>query len=279
MDVADIPYAPIEYVVGQFDVSTLTFTPEQSGILDAGRGSLDHGQNSPNFYASNTLYAPDGRCILLGWVRGFSKNRGWNGCLALPRVLTIGADGHPRQQPVTEIEQLRGQNKQPSDLVVTESRVALEGIAGTTLEIELAIHLGGAQRAGLVLGMAQDLSRGVEIAFDAQTLTVAGCAVPLTVTANAPLKLRLFLDCSILEVFINDGESAITRVVSIEPGDELVGVFAERGTAHFNQIDIWEISSICAYQIELISVLSFLDADPSESRLSCEQRELFAARE
>ena len=164
--------------------------------------------------------------------------------MALPRVLTIGADGHPRQQPVTEIEQLRLPHKQPSDLVVTESRVALEGIAGTTLEIELAIHLGGAQRAGLVLGMVQDLSRGVEIAFDVQTLTVAGCAVPLTVTVNAPLKLRLFLDCSILEVFINDGEPAITRVVSTEPGDELVGVFAERGTAHFNQIDIWEISSI-----------------------------------
>jgi beta-fructofuranosidase len=94
------PYAPIEYVTGQFDANTLTFTPEQAGILDAGRNN----SGPPNFYASNTLYAPDGRCILLGWVRDFPKELGWNGCLALPRLITVGADGHPRQQPVAEVE-------------------------------------------------------------------------------------------------------------------------------------------------------------------------------
>ena len=43
------PYNLVEYTTGEFDASTLTFTPEQHGILDAGHNDV------PNFYATNLL--------------------------------------------------------------------------------------------------------------------------------------------------------------------------------------------------------------------------------
>ncbi|MCB0125842.1 MAG: glycoside hydrolase family 32 protein, partial [Caldilineaceae bacterium] len=104
------PYQPVEYVVGDFDVETLTFIPEHEGTLDPGADDV------PNFYASNILYDPNGRCILLGWIRGFPSGKGWNGCLALPRVLAIAPDGRPEQLPLPQLQQLRDQHIGQSDL-------------------------------------------------------------------------------------------------------------------------------------------------------------------
>ena len=73
------PYDLVEYTTGSFDLSTLTFTPEQHGILDAGHDDM------PNFYATNIVNDTEGNCVLLGWARGFAKGHGWNGALALPR--------------------------------------------------------------------------------------------------------------------------------------------------------------------------------------------------
>jgi beta-fructofuranosidase len=234
------PYHPIEYVVGQFDVESLTFTPQQEGVLDAGHDD----PSIPNFYASNTLYAPDGRCILLGWVRGFPKGLGWNGALALPRLITVGADGHPRQQPVAEVEQLRGKQHDMADFAVTNERIVLPGVTGWALEMQATLQLGSAQRAGLMVGMAQDGSRGIEMVFDGKSLNVAGCAIDLRVAEDTPLALRIFLDHSVLEVFANDGVAAMTRVITFSAEDTSIGAFAEGGEAHFSQVKVWEIGSI-----------------------------------
>ena len=99
------PYRNVEYTVGAFDADAPAFVPETHGILDPGVSRLDHRGNvsteatHANYYATNILYGPEGDCILLGWVRGFRAGQGWNGCLALPRVLTLGSDGRPRQHP------------------------------------------------------------------------------------------------------------------------------------------------------------------------------------
>jgi beta-fructofuranosidase len=233
------PYNLIEYIVGDFDVDTLTFTPEQQGILDAGRST----QGTPNFYASNTLYAPDGRCILLGWVRDFPKGLGWNGCLALPRLVPIGADGHPRQQPVVEVKLLRGAHHAFADFTVTNERVPLEGITGTALELQALVQFGNAQRAGFIVGVANDQLGGIEITLEDGTITVAGCTMPLRVNAGEPIALHIFLDRSVLEVFVNDGATAITRIVYLAPENAQITAFAEGGRASFTLVNAWEIPS------------------------------------
>ena len=63
----------------------------------------------PNFYASNTADGPEFNLgpILWGWIRGFPTSRGWNGCLSLPRVLSLSEDGIPAQRPLPELYKLR----------------------------------------------------------------------------------------------------------------------------------------------------------------------------
>ena len=62
------PYNLVEYTTGTFDTRTLTFAPEQHGILDAGHDDL------PNFYATNILEDTEGNCVLLGWRAALRRN-------------------------------------------------------------------------------------------------------------------------------------------------------------------------------------------------------------
>ncbi len=54
----------------------------------------------------------------------------------------------------------------------------------------------------------------------------------------------MFLDKSLMEVFVNGGRESVTRV--IHPGQKDLGieVFAEGGTAQVRKIDLWEMKAI-----------------------------------
>jgi hypothetical protein len=48
----------------------------------------------------------------------------------------------------------------------------------------------------------------------------------------------------VLEVFVNDGIVAVTRVISLAADNAKIGAFAEGATANFSNIDVWQIGSI-----------------------------------
>ena len=54
----------------------------------------------------------------------------------------------------------------------------------------------------------------------------------------------MFLDKSVLELFINDGATSVTRVDY--PGDKDLGVsvFAENGRVTLESLDAWDMKSI-----------------------------------
>lgn len=235
------PYRPIEYWVGDFDPSTLTFTPQVEGILDY---SWSEGEEANGFYASNILFDRQGRCVLLGWVRGFPAGRGWNGCLALPRLLTIGPDGRPRQMPLPELSQLRSQSTYLSDLSLSGQR-PLEQIQGDTLEIKVEFQPGDATSYGLMVRCAEDGSQGVAILYDGQTLEVAGRRFPFTLTPDeTALSLHLFLDKSLLELFVNGGRTAVTRVIAPPVEHVRVALVATEGSCLVKTLEAWSMQAI-----------------------------------
>lgn len=84
------PYKPLQYLIGSFDANACAFAPENGGTLDFG-----------SFYASNVFQGTGTQpTVLVGWIRGFTEGLGWNGCMSVPRRLSIGEDGYLRQIPV-----------------------------------------------------------------------------------------------------------------------------------------------------------------------------------
>jgi len=226
-------FAPVEYFVGDFDPETCAFKWQATGVID----------HTMQFYASNVLFGPAGRCILLGWVREFPEGQGWNGCLSLPRVLSIGADGRPVQKPLPELSALRGKHAGVADMHLAEESRTVEGLSAASLEALVEIEPGSAERFGVALALegGQELAR---VSCEGGELDVAGARFPFELRADEDaLRVHLFLDRSVLDVFVNERE-CVTRV--LEHGDEEAGVqlFAEGGAARARSADVWELKPI-----------------------------------
>jgi len=167
------PHRACDYFIGSFDPAAGKFTSERGGMLDY----------SDQFYAPNTLVDDKGRRILWGWVRGFKEKRGWNGCLSVPRILSLEG-GKLIQRPAAELAALRTDEKNSQQF---EATIDLEG------------------------GVKKDVG---PIKWDGETLNVVGMKVKLA--NEKKLALHLVRDHALLEVFVNDGQHSITRVIDLK---------------------------------------------------------------
>jgi beta-fructofuranosidase len=87
--------------IGELDKKEMKFHMET-------RGLLDHGA----YYAMKSMVDAKGRRILWGWVQERRPDvemlqAGWSGCMALPRVLSIGPDNMLRMDVPPEFDALR----------------------------------------------------------------------------------------------------------------------------------------------------------------------------
>jgi len=226
------PHAPVEYFVGDFDPAAGKFIPRHSGILD----------ESDNYYAPNSLEHL-GQRIVWGWVKGFKPDQGWNGCLSLPRVLSLDPENVLQQKPAHQVRKLRGEHFRLSELTL-EGVHPISGVSGDSLEVYLELELFRAAAVQLQLRRSDDGSRAVPITFDGTNLEVAGSKVPFQLRAGErTLKLDLFLDKSALELFAND-RTCVTRVVYPHAQDLGVALSASAGTARIRSFHAWKIKTI-----------------------------------
>lgn len=227
------PPALNEYFVGQLDIENVRFDIEKQGLLDA----------SGNFFAPNSMEAPDGRRVLWGWVRGFPADRGWNGTLTLPRVLEIGPDGDLEMAPLPELEALRSS---PASLgsFDLDGMLRAEALDGHTREIRLQVDLREAERAGLLVRADSSGGGGVPIWITRDTLEVDGVTAPLrSPDSDAPVDLRVYLDRSVIEVYANH-RAVITRIVDAPLDQDSTFLRAGGGMAAFSNVRAWAMSPI-----------------------------------
>jgi sucrose-6-phosphate hydrolase SacC (GH32 family) len=65
-----------------------------------------------------------------------------------------------------------------------------------------------------------------------------------TLAENETLKLRIFLDASVIEVFANDRACLTSRIYPSRPDSLGIGTLAEGGSAHLKALDVWEMRPI-----------------------------------
>ena len=236
---------PISYVVGDFDPDAVTFAPEGAPrILDYGYGgAVQPALHSRGLYGTTAFVDPHGRTILAGWVSGFAKGRGWNGCMSLPRVLSI-KNGRLIQKPLPELTRLRRRHTRARNLELGDGARVLAGARGKALEIVAELAPRDAAGYGLRVRCRDDGTGGLTIRYTPGTLDVAGTRVPLQLAAGDTLRLHLFLDHSVMELFIQDGSAAVTRVDYPPEDGVAVTLFAHGGSVCAVSLDAWEIASV-----------------------------------
>ncbi len=176
--------------------------------------------------------------MLLGWLRGFAKERGWNGALALPRILTIDADGYPIQNPISEMRQLRGVRHIVGGVMVQAGGSIRLRAENAQVEIILKLRPDHGAVISLVLGD----QRIVEY-HDGQ-LTVLGTSTPAPLNAAGVLDLHVFIDRSVIELFANLGRVVITRLLSQERVEMEVTLYSEYGECGIVACEMWDLKSV-----------------------------------
>lgn len=225
------PYGKVQYFAGDFDANTCRFQPRARGLLDQG----------PNFYAPNTMQLAGGRRIIWGWVNGFPPGRGWNGCLSLPRQVSLSPDGHLKQEPAPELKKLRGEGRKWKNLSLGESGQTLELPRSDTLEI--LARFDGQHSSGVRLELKNGDTSPITLRVNNSEMTLMNSKVPLPLAEGAEVRLRIFIDRSVLEVFANETVCLTKRIDP--PGRNLVlRLNAEKGHARARLVESWVMNSI-----------------------------------
>lgn len=226
------PYGKVQYYVGDFDATTCRFTARTNGLLDYG----------PNFYAPNTMLVSDGRRLVWGWVNGFPGGRGWNGCLSLPRQLSFSRDGQLQQNPAPQLSKLRGERVAWRNVPLDQGNPAFKLPEANTLEIETEIDLQSATSVGLAIKGGNKATQ-VTVSFNGLQLQVLDAKAPLTLAkGERKLKLRIYIDRSVLEVFANETVCITKRIDT--PTNPTLELRAEGGSAIARRIQAWPMKTI-----------------------------------
>jgi beta-fructofuranosidase len=224
---------------------------------------LDYGDR--HFYAPQSFTDAHGRRIIFGWIyegRGIEAQlaSGWSGVMSLPRVLSLGLDGQVCMQPVPELVALRGEHTHRAAIDVPAGQVVVvPDVSGDTLELIVELAPAREGLCGIAVRRSPDGSEYTQIAYDAvlhqlvvdrthasldpttdRNLHVA----PLTLNPDEPLRLHIFIDRSVLEVFANERVSITTRIYPTRADSQGVGLLAERGEAQLLSLDAWQLQAI-----------------------------------
>ena len=207
------------FLIGSYDAETHRFERERVQAVDYG---LD-------FYAPQTIVAPDGRRIVIGWMQnwdtcvgGQPRGASWFGQMSLPRELDF-RDGRVIQTPIRELDQLHGRRVAYMNIPVQEE-VTLQGIYGRVIDMTVTVKpMAAGCYSRFCMKVASGSRHYTSITYTPQTST-------LRISRNhsgsmrdfvherecfvrdqaGELKLRVILDRFSAEIFVNDGEQVMS---------------------------------------------------------------------
>lgn len=227
---------------------------------------LDYGDR--HFCAPHSIVDSKGRRILWGWIGEGRTSQaqlaaGWSGVMSLPRVLSLRADGMLAMRPAPEIASLRRERYQLTDINLSDaSRELSLKPSGDALEIAAEIDPANAEETGVKVRRSPDCEEETTVFYDARrkqlgvdrrrsTLGQDGGGADnvqegaFELSPGENLRLRVFVDCSVIEVYANDRACITSRVYPDRSDSCGIAVYS-RGQAEVKSIDIWKLSSIWA---------------------------------
>ncbi len=223
-------------LIGDYDEEAGTFKEMYNQSIDYG---ID-------FYATQTLLAPDGRRIMIGWMQNWdacgirSPEEPWFGQMSLPRELSL-KNGRLYQKPVRELDAMRRNEVEYTDVTVSEL-MELDKVKGRRVDMELTVRPGDGEELyqKFAVRFAQNdrywtsLSfrpresvLKVDRKFSGSRRAIIHQRRSLVNPVDGELKLRIILDRFSAEVFVNDGEQVLSATMYTDQEADGISFFAD----------------------------------------------------
>lgn len=262
------PFPQAHYYIGVWDRQSERFIPEQYGVMTWPGSSLA---------APETLLDDKGRRIFWGWVRNwYRQSPAWGSMATLPRVLTLAEDNTLLVRPAPELETLRHNERALAGVRVDgPQRLPLAG--GDTIEIRAKILPGKAREFGLIVRQSENGEEQLPIIFNRndntlsmdlskasanpkvsypasnykdilekmppQNRLVRRQVAPFTLKEGEPVDLRVFVDKSIVEVFVND-RICLTQLIYPTRADSVAVAVVCDAPITVERIQIWDMHPV-----------------------------------
>ncbi|MNV55366.1 Levanase precursor [compost metagenome] len=168
-------------------------------------------------------------------------------------------DGRLGIEPIQELQSLRGEKRLSlRDKSLVEANDQLKDVLGDMLEIQLELGPGSAKQLGIKVRRSPDGEEETLLYYD---LNEAMLSVDRSKTTQHPeekcggvqggklellgenLKLHIYLDRSMVEVYANGLKSLTTRVYPSRPDALGLRIWSD-GEPVVKSIEIWEMKSI-----------------------------------
>ncbi|MDP7639599.1 MAG: glycoside hydrolase family 32 protein [Candidatus Hydrogenedentes bacterium] len=247
-----------KYLLGDYD-------KERDKLVVTAGGDFNFGAASPaGVHAPSAT--PDGEG---GIIMNFNMNPGYKQggqLMSLPRRLTLDANGELRQEPAGDIESLRyGRQSAGATKLPANQEVVIENIHGNAMEIIAEIDSKSAPMVEMNVLRSPDKEEFTRIAFFRErgyrgkslvtiessyssllpeVLSRAPETAPIAMEEEKPLKLRVFLDKSSIEVFVNGKQCVAMRVYPSREDSVGVSLRSQGQDSVLTRLDAWQMKSI-----------------------------------
>ena len=239
-----------QYFIGKFDGKKFTNDNTKETIL-----WLDHGRDNYAGVTWSDLPSEDGRRIYIAWMNNWRYANEvptdvWRGSMTLPRDLKLISTKtgiRVSQQVVKEIEQLRGNRHVWKDLRIEPKNNFRKNLDTDQLEISLTFEIGNEN--SLCLGLNEENGTPCAvIEFSDEELSVIRLGDSYfakgKVTMNSITSLKIFVDCSSIEVFVNEGEESLTYLLFPHNKIKELVLGSRNVEAVIHSLDVYELNGI-----------------------------------
>jgi len=213
------------------------------------------------YFAPESLLDDKGRRIMWAWIRDSRsgetrKASGWSGTMSLPRVLSLGKDNVLYMSPPEELKSLRYNPKKMYNLTVkADSELPLNDVRGNSIEISMEMVPAGARQFGVKVCVSEDGQEETPVFYDSNDKKLkvdtqksslgegrkSVEAGPFELKGGEALKLRVFVDKSVVEVFANDRQAVMRRIYPSRKDSVSVVLFSKGGSVKVPVIEAWDM--------------------------------------
>lgn len=233
---------------------------------------------------SPTVFNHDGRTIALGIVPDKLSgednwNLGWAHCYSLPREWWLNEQGELQQKPVAELQGLRTSGGFAETDFELDGTMKLEPVSGRAIELLGVFELGASPvgfnifKNGSGCGSITYTPSSGELTVDFSSLRrlvndggvyggVYKAALPEFLRRGTELKLNVFVDHSIVDIFINDRWATSIRVFPTDADASGVEAFSGNGKVKVKSLQAWNLNPSASGSLPVVSAVNYDSSAP-----------------